>query len=101
MDDIRAALAATDLFKGLSAGTLDRLVAVAVRRELPAGTHLFRQGEARRAAWVLVEGQIEIGRETAEGPERLLVMGPGQATGEGSLLRASHHSSSARRLCTP
>jgi aspartate ammonia-lyase len=98
MGEIRAALAATDLFKDLSEATLDRLVDVAVRRELAAGTFLFRQGESRRAAWVLVAGQIEISRETAEGPERLLVMGPGQATGEGSLLRASHHSSSARTL---
>ena len=98
MDEIRAALAATDLFKGLSSGALERLTEVAVRRELAAGTFLFRQGEARRAAWVLVAGQVEINRETAEGTERLLVMGAGQATGEGALLRSSHHSSSARTL---
>jgi aspartate ammonia-lyase len=100
MDEIRSVLAATDLFKGLSSRALERLAQVALRKELDAGTFLFRQGEPRRAAWVLVEGQVEISRDTAEGPERLLVMGPGQATGEGALLRTSHHSSSARTLGT-
>ncbi|MBI4913606.1 MAG: aspartate ammonia-lyase [Acidobacteria bacterium] len=98
MDSRIQTLASAELFRGLPAPTLERLAALAVRRELPPGAYLFRQGEPRKACWIIAEGQVEVLRDNGEGPEPLIILGPGETTGEGALLRPSHHSSTAQTL---
>ncbi|MDL1948557.1 aspartate ammonia-lyase, partial [Acidobacteria bacterium ACD] len=67
-------------------------------RALPAGALLFSQGDRREAVFVLVEGKVELVREEAGGPRRLVVLGPGEAVGVGALLKPSAHTTSARAL---
>ncbi len=98
MDDIRTLFEQTRTFAGLTGSTLDLLVACARHRGLREGDTLFRQEAPREAFYLIVSGQLEILRETAGRVERLIVLGPGQAVGEGAFLHASQHSATARAL---
>jgi aspartate ammonia-lyase len=98
MDEIRRLLEETRTFAGLSGAALDLLAGCARRRTLRAGDTLFRQEAPREAFFLVVSGQVEILRETGGRVERLVVLGPGQAVGEGAFLHASQHSATARAL---
>ncbi len=98
METLRSQLRATELFSGLSDATLDQVASIAVRRELPPGSFLFRQGQPRKACYVIVQGRVEVLKDCGDGPERLIVLGAGDATGEGCLLQESQHSATAQTL---
>lgn len=98
MDEVRAALAATEIFSGLSEGVLDLLSDAAVRRDVPAETMLWTQGAPRRALFVILDGSVEISREKDGIVEPLSVEGKGEAVGVGALLHTSEHTTSARAL---
>lgn len=98
MDEVRAALAATEIFSGLPERVLDLLADAAVRRDVPAETMLWTQGAPRRALFVILEGSVEISRERDGDVEPLSVEGPGEAVGVGALLHTSEHTTSARAL---
>ncbi|MFZ4579445.1 MAG: aspartate ammonia-lyase [Myxococcota bacterium] len=93
--DTRASLKRCDLFAELSDAALDRLVAATLRSERAPGDVLFRQGEPRAACWAIAQGQVEIRKDTGNGPERLILLGPGDTAGEGALLHAADHTTSA------
>jgi aspartate ammonia-lyase len=98
MKDVLDSLRSCELLAPLPEPAL-RLIAPAARwRELKPGETLYRQGTPRQALYLLAEGQIEIARETAGRTETLIVLGPGEAVGEGALLHAAHHTTSARGL---
>jgi aspartate ammonia-lyase len=96
MDDIAVLMESSRDFAGLAAETLALLRAVARTRRLVDGEVLFRQGTPRAGLYVLVEGQLAIVRGHGDHEETLVVLGPGEAVGEGSLLHASEHTSTAR-----
>ncbi len=98
MNDVRTHLRACELFAGLDEAALDLLAATARPHEVPAGAMLYTRGSARHACFVVVEGQAEILRGGRDETERLAVLGPGDALGEGSFLHASLHTTSARAL---
>jgi len=98
MEKQRTILRRSELFSGLSEATLGHLEAMANRQELAAGEFLFRQGEARRALYLIIDGRVDIYRDAEEGSERVIILGPGDTTGEGSLLQTSQHSVNARTL---
>ncbi len=98
MGEMDSVLRSSELFGGLSDATLARLKAIGVRREVGSGTFLFRQGQARQACHFLVSGQVEILKDAGDGPERLIVLGPGDTAGEGAFLHASQHTTSAQTL---
>ncbi|MFZ5785437.1 MAG: cyclic nucleotide-binding domain-containing protein, partial [Acidobacteriota bacterium] len=98
MSEITALLEASRTFAGLTAETLALLRAVARRRVLTDGEVLFRRGTPRSGLYVLVEGRLAIVHGDVDHEETLVVLGPGEAVGEGSLLHTSEHSATARSL---
>jgi aspartate ammonia-lyase len=98
MIEINSVLRSSELFKELSEGTLLRLAGIGLCREVRAGTFLFRQGQARKACFLIAKGQVEIVKDAGDGSERLIVLGPGDTAGEGAFLHASQHTTSAQTL---
>ena len=98
MDDIRPLFENNRTFAGLRATTLDILVGCARRREVAVGETLFHQDAPREACFLIASGQIEILRVSEDRLERLALLGPGQAVGEGAFLHASQHSATARAV---
>ncbi len=86
MNEVRAALGATEIFSGLSERVLDLLAGAAIRRDVPAETMLWTQGAPRRALFVILDGSVEISREKDGAIEPLSVEGRGEAVGVGALL---------------
>ncbi len=80
----RADLERVPIFSAASVTTRNRLAGEAVRRTLPPGTTLIRQGSASTTVYVLVQGRVQVYR----GSEPLLVRGapvtldPGTVIGE-------------------
>lgn len=78
-----AVLRQNQLMRGLADDTLARIAAVAVRRTVPRGAVVFRQGDPGDALYAVVAGRIRIGAQHADGREVFLsVMGPGDSFGE-------------------
>lgn len=78
-----------DLFRGLSAGDLDRLRAVAIATSHPAGTILAREGEIADHFYAIVSGRVAVcaKMDGANGRRlRLGALGPGQGFGERALI---------------
>ena len=98
MGEINLVLRSSELFGGLSDETQACLVAIGQRRDFGAGAYLFRQGQARRACYLILQGQVEIVKDAGDGAERLIVLGPGDTAGEGAFLHASQHTTSAQTL---
>jgi aspartate ammonia-lyase len=98
MEEILRVLRSSDIFAGLADATVERLAPAAQWRELEAGEVLYRAGLPREALYLLVEGRLEVVREHDEEVERLSVLGPGAALGEGALLHSAAHSTTARAM---
>ncbi len=70
-------------FRDLSPEALELVFQRMVQRRLPSGTILFRKGEQARGVYVLVSGEVEIYRSTADGREQVLhVESPVQSIAE-------------------
>ncbi len=65
-------LGGISFFQDLSPESLTLVCERMVRREVPAGTILFRKDEHARGVYVLVAGRVEIYRSTADGREQVL-----------------------------
>ncbi|WP_051304818.1 Crp/Fnr family transcriptional regulator [Chitinilyticum litopenaei] len=75
------------LFAGFSDEELDYVLRAAVRRHIPKGGFLFREGDPADAMYVLIEGRTRSFTSDAQGKEFVFMMGePGIAMGEISLL---------------
>ncbi|HOG29069.1 MAG TPA: aspartate ammonia-lyase [Vicinamibacterales bacterium] len=98
MKDLIDQLRASDLFAGLPEAALASIAGVGARRAVPAGGVLFRQGDPRVTCYLLTSGRVEAVQDTGDGPERVIVLGPGDTLGEGALLHAARHSVTARAL---
>ena len=96
MEAVKSILRSSEIFSGLSEAHLDLVASATTNRELTAGDYLFRQGDARRACYVIAEGQVEVTRDNGDGPEPLILLGPGDAAGEQAFLTAVAHTASAR-----
>ncbi|MEW6364390.1 MAG: aspartate ammonia-lyase [Acidobacteriota bacterium] len=98
MEDIGRILKGSEIFAGLDEPVLELLVAAAERQEVFAGAYLFQQGAPRESLFLIVEGQIEVLRDRGDGPEQLVIMGPGESLGESAFVYAGLHTASARAL---
>ncbi len=98
MDAMTTVLRRCEIFSGLSDGDLSLIASAAQRREVPAGTTLFRQGEPRQGATVIAEGRVEIARDNGDGPEPVVILGPGDVAGEQSFLAVSTHTATGKSL---
>jgi len=80
------------LFAALSPEDMAALSAIAVLEEVPAGRRIWRQGEPGNRLIVLVRGQIEATRVSAEGnTESLRRLLRGAVAGETSLMLGDPH----------
>ena len=98
MDAITSVLRRCEIFSGLTDADLSLIARAARRREVPAGTTLFTQGEPRHGATVIAEGRVEILRDNGDGPEPVVILGPGDVAGEQSFLAISTHTASGVAL---
>ncbi|WLT31760.1 aspartate ammonia-lyase [Geothrix sp. PMB-07] len=98
MDAITTVLRRCEIFSGLSDTDLSLIARTAKQREVPAGTVLFNQGEPRLGTTVIVEGRVEISRDNGDGPEPVVILGPGDVAGEQSFLAVSTHTASGKAL---
>src|SRR5229473_1726515 len=74
------------MFPRLDAAQIERLSAYGQRRHAEAGEILFEQGDTGRGSQIVISGKIEIVNPTAGGEIPLTVQGPGELTGEVSVL---------------
>jgi CRP-like cAMP-binding protein len=93
----KKALAATPLFAGLEADTLQALVENLELMQLDRGEHLFREGDPGDALYVIVEGEVSV---QAEGPPRVEMsrLGPGAFIGEVALMTDQPHTATVTAL---
>lgn len=84
---MKAMLAEIPLFEGFSEDQLDQLIRTAIRRKLPKGTYLFREGEVADAMYVLLDGRTRSLTSDNQGKEFVFKIGePGDIFGEISLI---------------
>ena len=81
--DVLRALSRSYLFEGLSADTLAPLAAVATRRELVRGEHLWRPDDPANELYVVASGETKSYLSGPDGTELVhLLHGPGMTFGE-------------------
>ncbi len=98
MDAITSVLRRCQIFSGLSDTDLNLIARAAHRREVAAGINLFRQGESRTGAVVIAEGRVEITRDNGDGPEPVVILGPGDVAGEQAFLAVGSHTATGATL---
>ena len=71
------------LFEGLTQSQLHRVAAIARPRGYEAGACLFREGEAGREMFIILEGKVRISQQVpGMGEEALAILEKGQYFGE-------------------
>jgi CRP-like cAMP-binding protein len=88
MLDVRAALKGVDLFASLNDELLDAVAASSMVENFEAGEQLVRQGADADGAWVILEGEVRLLRNS----EIVAEYGPGKMVGDLSLLSGVPHS---------
>jgi CRP/FNR family transcriptional regulator, cyclic AMP receptor protein len=89
------------LFRGLSAATIQRISALAIRRFYEEGAIVFSQGDPGDALYGVVTGRIRISASTREGKEMFLnIMEPGDTFGEIALLDGNPRTATASATAT-
>jgi CRP/FNR family cyclic AMP-dependent transcriptional regulator len=91
-----ALLARTPIFAGLSRRLLGRLAAMLFEKAYGPGEVVFRQGDPGKGLFIVVEGAVEITRESAYGEQQLATLSPGEAFGELALIDDLPRSATAR-----
>jgi len=75
-----ALLGRAPLFEGLTAEALAEVLRRARRRRVAGGHHLFREGEAASALYLVLTGRVKLTQVAADGHEVILrFVGPGEA----------------------
>ncbi|MET0182538.1 MAG: Crp/Fnr family transcriptional regulator [Caulobacterales bacterium] len=87
LSGVEAALARSNLFRGLSPDGRTRLAAAGLVVSLESGRQLFAKGEPGDALFVVLEGEVEV-RATSEGGRdvRIAALGAGGVIGEMAVL---------------
>jgi rhodanese-related sulfurtransferase len=86
-EEIRAALAESELFGQLSAEALEAVTDVAQTITVPPATILGLEGETDRPCCIIARGAVQLFKKTKSGVEiEIIRLGPGKSFGEVSLL---------------
>ncbi len=80
------ALELLDLMRGLDDGERSILLPLLVRREFPAGSTIFQQGDEGGALYVILRGTASVRIKLPTGDRRLITFSPGTIFGEMALL---------------
>jgi CRP/FNR family cyclic AMP-dependent transcriptional regulator len=101
--DIKQVLRQVELFEGLSDVELDQVAAICTSKELHAGELLIHQGDQGDQLYIVMDGFVEVVLSDAQQQEKRVVvnLGPGQITGEISLLDQGPRSASVRATAEP
>lgn len=87
------------LFAGLPEEVFAHLAATLPQRALAPGAIVFREGDAARALFLLLEGELEVTKQSRRGTEaRVAILGPSDTFGEMSLLDLQPRSATVRTL---
>jgi CRP-like cAMP-binding protein len=90
-------LRGVDLLAGLGEDDLASIAAIVEKRSLQAGETLFVAGGSGSAAWIVVDGSVELVRSRPDGDEEQhAVLTAGQAFGDSALLTDAPRPETAR-----
>jgi len=94
--DVRAALEASPLFRGLDERSLTRLQPFSALRRVPARGTLYVEGEPGEAIFVLLEGSMKLARRGARAREHVIrLIRPGEVLAESVLFSDSAYADTA------
>ena len=91
-----AMLARTPVFAGLPRRLLARLAVQLFEKRYAPGEAVFQQGDPGKGLFVILDGEVEIVRETAQGEQPIASFGPSTAFGELALIDDLPRSATAR-----
>ncbi|HVU92406.1 MAG TPA: cyclic nucleotide-binding domain-containing protein, partial [Jatrophihabitans sp.] len=91
-----AVLRRAPLFHGVGADAVDALIDQMKWLDAPAGTVLFKQGDAGDFLYLVVSGSVNLTRRDGGRDRLVAVVGPGEHFGELSLLDPGPRTASAR-----
>ncbi len=92
----REALRGAAIFRVLTEAELDAVLARAVNRRFDRGEVILRRGDPGNSMMVVLQGQVRLAIESAEGQEVTIgVLGPGEVLGEMALLDGGTRSADA------
>jgi CRP-like cAMP-binding protein len=83
------ALQKTPLFREFTETGLKIFAAIALEKEIPAGTPLFAENMVGESLFIVKSGTVKITQKTADGERELAVVGAGEHLGELALLAKS------------
>jgi CRP/FNR family transcriptional regulator, cyclic AMP receptor protein len=87
------------VFGGMSEEMLLHLSKTLPVQRMPAGECVFREGDAAREMFVLLDGELEVLKKSRRGREtRVAILGPSDAFGEMSILDLQPRSATLRAL---
>jgi CRP/FNR family cyclic AMP-dependent transcriptional regulator len=87
MVDQSERLASASLFRGLHEPDLKLLLEISHLEMFDSEQIIFQEGDVSHELYVVVDGQIRISRELADGGEEALsILGPGESFGEMSVI---------------
>jgi CRP-like cAMP-binding protein len=91
--DLKAFLAATPFFGGLSNTSLDLLIAMLVERRFEAGATVVAEGEPGRSMYIVHSGELAMSKLGESGHAvRIADFGPGDFFGEMTLIEPQNRS---------
>jgi len=96
--DHAAVLRGNILFRSLGEDELALVTDLAEPVRYPAGSHLFRESQPRRAFGIVLGGRVEVVKGLRGEEEVIHLLTPGESFGEASLLEEYPHSTSGRAL---
>ncbi len=97
-------LTATDLaqafiFSDLPEAALTKLATRIEESALAPGAVVFREGDAGSDLFVVLDGEVEVGKKSRSGREtRIAILGPGDSFGEMSMIESASRSATVRTL---
>jgi signal transduction histidine kinase len=91
-------LRSVELLSGLDDDAIDRLAETVSTCSFAQGDTLFNEGDPGHTAYIVISGEIEILKVSADQTVRIAVSGPGVIVGEMSLLTGEPRNATARAL---
>ena len=91
-------LRSVELLSGLDDDAIDRLAGTVSTCSFAQGDTLFNEGDPGHTAYIVISGEIEILKISADQTVRIAVSGPGVIVGEMSLLTGEPRNATARAL---
>ena len=94
-----ASLREIGLFGALSEEVLDHLAKSLKSSRVPPGETIFREGDAAREMYVVLDGEFEVLKKSRRGRDtRVAILGPADAFGEMSVIDMQNRSATVRSL---